>query len=56
MLSHLAMKLFYVKMDTEHLEVEDKDLNGKIEQMKSDIIKLKIENMELMEWNFTRSV
>ena len=49
MLSHLAMKLFYVKMDTEHLEAEDKDLNGKIEKMKSDIINLKIENMELHE-------
>lgn len=47
MLSHLAMKLFYVKMDTEQMEGEDKELGRSMEELKSRMIRLKVENMAL---------
>jgi len=49
MLSHLAMKLYYVRMDTEQLDAEDTHLNTRMEDLKMEIIKLKRENMELQE-------
>ena len=47
MLSHLAMKLFYVKMDTEQMEGEDRELGRSMEELKSRMIGLKVENMAL---------
>ena len=47
MLSHLAMKLFYVKMDTEQMEGEDRELGRSMEELKSRMISLKVENMAL---------
>ena len=49
MLSHLAMKLFYVKMDTEQMEGEDRELGRSMEELKSRMIRLKVENMALGE-------
>jgi len=49
MLSHLAMKLYYVRMDTEQLDAEDTHLNTRMEDLKMEIIKLKRENMDLQE-------
>ena len=48
MLSHLAMKLYYVKMDTEQLGAEDQQLTEKLDNLKSEIIALKSEKMQLM--------
>jgi chromosome segregation ATPase len=48
MLSHLAMKLYYVKMDTEQLGTEDQHLTDKLDNLKSEIIALKSEKMQLM--------
>ena len=48
MLSHLAMKLYYVKMDTEHLGTEDRQLTDKLDNLKSEIIALKSEKMQLV--------
>ena len=48
MLSHLAMKLYYVKMDTEQLGIEDQQLTDKLDNLKSEIIALKSEKIQLM--------
>ena len=48
MLSHLAMKLYYVKMDTDQLGTEDQRLTEKLDNLKSEIIALKSEKMQLM--------
>ena len=48
MLSHLAMKLYYVKMDTEQLGAEDQQLTEKLDNLKSEIIALKSEKIQLM--------
>ena len=48
MLSHLAMKLYYVKMDTEQLGTEDEQLTQKLDNLKQEIIFLKSAKMELI--------
>ena len=47
MLSHLAMKLYYVKMDTEQMEGEDRELGRSMEELKGQMIRLKVESMDL---------
>ena len=47
MLSHLAMKLYYVKMDTEQMEGEDRELGRSMEDLKGQMIRLKVESMDL---------
>ena len=48
MLSHLAMKLYYVKMDTEQLGTEDQQLTRSLDGLKEEIITLKNEKMQLL--------
>ena len=48
MLSHLAMKLFYVQTDTENLSCENQSLINKISDLKTRIIQLKNENLDLV--------
>ena len=47
-LPHLAMKLYYLKMDTAELGTEDQQLTDKLDNLKSEIIAGKSEKMQLM--------